>query len=58
MLKIEDQVSDSDSGYTTWGVLDTTRESPLICSCNTKSDAELILESLTVLDELNKGYYF
>ena len=56
MLKIEDQVS--DSGYTTWGVLDTTREYPLICSCNTKSDAELILESLTVLDELNKGYYF
>ena len=55
MLKIEDQVS--DSGYTTWDVLDTNRNYPLICSCDTKIDAELILESLTVMDELNKGYF-
>lgn len=55
MFKIEDQVS--DSGYTTWDVLDANRKYQLICTCDNKEDAELVIEALTTLDEVNAGYY-
>lgn len=54
MYKIDDEVS--DSGYTTWVVLDTEAEFSLLCACVSKEDAELILEALVCLDELNKGF--
>lgn len=53
MFRIEDQVS--DSGYTTWDVLDTDREFPLMCSCNDKEDAEFIVESLNCIDKQLNG---
>jgi hypothetical protein len=55
MYKIDDDVS--DSGYTSWQVLGTKREFPLICTCDDKQDAELVVEALKTLHQLNKGFF-
>jgi hypothetical protein len=55
MYKIHETVE--SSGYKVWKVLSGYDGESILCTCETKESAELIVEALTVLDELNKGYF-
>jgi hypothetical protein len=55
MIKIYETVG--LSGYKVWMILSGDESENILCTCDNKESAEFIMEALTALDQLGKGYF-